>query len=426
MVLNYLKKFDEKDFFSYLIYLFPLLFLFGAGVVNSALVIISLYGAYIVFFIKKKINVLEKKLYLFFIIFFIYLFINTLINKNYYSLKNTVVFLHLIFITEVIIFLLENNRLDIQKLVRFFTSILLIVVLDTYLQYFTGKNILGYEVEPNNKIRLSSFFKNKWVVGAYLSKIFFPIFIIVYITVKKKRLNFLFYVFFILYGSIIILSGERASFLIFCTNLFLTFVFINIKKIRKILLISFVIFSSIVLLLFFFNTKMHNRYIKETVQSTMSINKNFSNNIFNNQYGAIFLAANIIWKQNFYFGGGIDNYTIQSCNKQYEKISKEVSSHSNHHKFICSTHPHNYILELLVNSGVLGLLFFLSFLSCVCFILFRIESYNFISKAFGIAFLSQFFPFMTHGSIFASWNSNFIVLSFALFYSYFYFSKKTF
>ena len=43
----------------------------------------------------------------------------------------------------------------------------------------------------------------------------------------------------------------------------------------------------------------------------------------------------------------------------------------------------------------------------------------FISKAFGIAFLSQFFPFMTHGSIFASWNSNFIVLSFALFYSYF-------
>jgi hypothetical protein len=179
MNLNYFKKFDEKDFFSYLIYLFPVLFLFGAGVVNTALVIISLYGVYIVFFIKKKLNVVEKKLYLFFIVFFIYLFINTLINKNYYSLKNTVVFLHLIFITEVIIFLLENNKFDIQKLVRFFTLILLVVVLDTYLQYFTGKNILGYEVEPNNKIRLSSFFKNKWVVGAYLSKIFFPIFIII-------------------------------------------------------------------------------------------------------------------------------------------------------------------------------------------------------------------------------------------------------
>jgi O-antigen ligase len=352
--------------------------------------------------------------------------LKVLINKNYYSLKNTVVFLHLIFITEVIIFLLENNKFDIQKLVRFFTSILLIVILDTYLQYFTGKNILGYEVEPNNKIRLSSFFRNKWVVGAYLSKIFFPIFIIIFIAVKKKRLNFLFYVFFILYGSIIFLSGERTSFLIFCTNLFLAFIFINKKKIRKILLISFVIFSSIVLLLFFFNTKMHNRYIKETAQSTLSINKNFSNNIFNSQYGAIFLAANIIWKQNFYFGGGIDNYTIQSCNKQYEKISKEVSAHSNHHKFICSTHPHNYILELLVNSGILGLLFFLSFLTCIFFILFRVESYNFISKAFGIAFLSQFFPFMTHGSIFASWNSNFIVISFALFYSYFYFKKKNF
>ena len=49
MNLNYFKKLDEKDFFSYLIYLFPLLFLLGAGVVNTALVIISLYGAFIVF-----------------------------------------------------------------------------------------------------------------------------------------------------------------------------------------------------------------------------------------------------------------------------------------------------------------------------------------------------------------------------------------
>jgi len=52
------------------------------------------------------------------------------------------------------------------------------------------------------------------------------------------------------------------------------------------------------------------------------------------------------------------------------------------------------------------------------------EAYNFISKAFGIQFLSQFFPFMTHGSIFSSWNSNFIILSFALFFSYFYYNKK--
>jgi len=424
MNLNYFKNLDEKDFFSYLIYLFPLLFLLGAGVVNTAQVLISLYGVYVVFFIKKKLNIKEKKLYLFFIILFIYLFINTLVNKNFHSLKNTVVFLHLIFFTEVIIFLLENNRFDIKKLVRFFTITLLIVVLDTYLQYFTGKNILGYEIEPNNKIRLSSFFKNKWVVGAYLSKLFFPIFIIIYITVKKIRLNFIFYVFFILYGSIIFLSGERASFLIFCVNLFLTFILLNIGKIRRIVFISFAVFFTIILLLTFFNTKMQNRYIKETVQNTLSINRDFTNNIFNSQYGAIFLAANIIWKENFYFGGGIDNYTVQSCTKQYDKISKQLSSSSNHYTVICSTHPHNYILELLVNSGIFGLLIFLSFLSCVCYILFRLEAYNFISKAFGIQFLSQFFPFMTHGSIFASWNSNFIILSFALFFSYFYYNKK--
>ena len=83
MNLNYFKNFDEKVFFSYVIYLFPLLFLFGAGVVNTAQVLISMYGVYIVFFVKKKLDIKEKKLYLFFIILFIYLFINTLVNKNF-------------------------------------------------------------------------------------------------------------------------------------------------------------------------------------------------------------------------------------------------------------------------------------------------------------------------------------------------------
>ena len=35
--------------------------------------------------------------------------------------------------------------------------------------------------------------------------------------------------------------------------------------------------------------------------------------------------------------------------------------------------------------------------------------------SFGIQFLSMFWPLTTHGSIFSSWNSSFIILNFCIF-----------
>jgi O-antigen ligase len=421
-MLNNLRRFKKEVFFEYLIYLFPFFFLLGPAVINSVKMIISFYGFFIIFFVKRDIDLKNKKIYLILIFLFFYLFINSLLHNNLNYLGNTLLPLYLIFFTEVILYLLEKNRFDINKLIIFFSVILSIVVLDTYLQYFTGKNILGYGVEPNNHIRLSSFFKNKWVVGTYFSKLFFPIFIILFLFEKsKKYFIFLSFLFF-LYALIIFLSGERTSFFIFLLNLFASIILI--KKFRKIFLIFFIIFSLIISSFILFNKKMNNRYVNETFHTTLSLDNNFKKNIFNNQYGAIFLASNIIWQENFYFGGGMHSYRIKTCGQEFKDLSKSVSVYSNHYMFICSTHPHNYILELLVDSGIIGLIFFLSFLFYVFFILTRISGYNFISTAFGIGFLSQFFPFMTHGSIFSSWNNNFIIFNFALFYSYYFFKKK--
>jgi hypothetical protein len=424
MNLNYFKNLDDKHFFSYLIYLFPLFFLLGPGIINSVKIVLSLYGFYIIFFVKKNINLKNKKIYVILLIFFFFLLINSLLHGNYYYLGNTFLPLYLIFFTESVIFLLENNRLDINKLLKFFLIILIVVLLDTYLQYFTGKNILGYQVEPNNQIRLSSFFNKKWVVGTYFAKLFFPIFIILFFSIKKYKYMILIISLFLFYGIIIFLSGERSSFLIFIFNLLLSIILI--KKYRKIFIIFSVIFILMILSLILFNKKMNNRYVKETFSSTLQINNNKEKNIFNNPYAAIFLTSNLIWHENLYFGGGMHNYRIKTCGaqSQYKDLSKKVSNYSNHYSVICSTHPHNYMLELLVDSGFFGLFIFFTFLIYVFILVFRVSGYNLISTAFGIEFLSQFFPFMTHGSIFSSWNNNFIIFNFALFYSYLYFNKK--
>ena len=66
-------------------------------------------------------------------------------------------------------------------------SVLSVVIFDTIFQYKTGYNILGYEIEPINRIRLTSFFKEEYVVGSFISKIFLPIIISIYFYFENKK-----------------------------------------------------------------------------------------------------------------------------------------------------------------------------------------------------------------------------------------------
>ena len=62
-------------------------------------------------------------------------------------------------------------------------------------------------------------------------------------------------------------------------------------------------------------------------------------------YVALYLTAFDLWKENKIFGNGIKSFW-KDCIKLYE--------HKNYR--MCSNHPHNYYLEILVESGIVGLL----------------------------------------------------------------------
>ena len=78
----------------------------------------------------------------------------------------------------------------------------------------------------------------------------------------------------------------------------------------------------------------------------------------------------------------------------------------------CSTHPHNIVLQLLAETGLIGLLFYIVMLY---FIISRIIKYwlsslnikreNFIEIACLITFVLNLFPFLPSGNIFNNWLS---------------------
>ena len=108
-------------------------------------------------------------------------------------------------------------------------------------------------------------------------------------------------------------------------------------------------------------------------------------------------------QDNSLIGVGIKNYRIK-CNNY-----KSIYPHIN-----CSTHPHNIYLELVTETGLIGLFLFLLFLFSFSKNIFKI---NFDKNEFLIntllisqlsCFIVLFWPIKTSGSFFASFNSSFI------------------
>ena len=128
--------------------------------------------------------------------------------------------------------------------------------MDSFVQIFYGKNILGYVSDPQfNGLRISSLFGDEYVLGSFLQKIF-PIYL--YLIFKKfKNHEKLFY--FNLFSlaliiSIVFRSGERSAlFLLFL--FFLMFLFVNRFMFKKILILLLISLSIIMTFTFqFFGT----------------------------------------------------------------------------------------------------------------------------------------------------------------------------
>ncbi|WP_435116928.1 hypothetical protein ACIJYF_00885 [Candidatus Pelagibacter bacterium nBUS_49] len=78
--------------------------------------------------------------------------------------------------------MIEKNR----KILTYFYYSLLIsfttLVVDGFIQYFTGKNLSGFVLEGGN--RASSFFGDELIMGSYLSRLF-PLLFALFL-IKKK------------------------------------------------------------------------------------------------------------------------------------------------------------------------------------------------------------------------------------------------
>ena len=380
----------------------------------------------ILFLIYKSNNfdfIKYKNYSILFLVFYCLIVLSSLISDHQlFSLKSSFFYVRFYLYFLVVCYLIEKYFFVFRYLFIVSVSCFIILLIDTLFQFSFKFNLLGYSANENGH-RIASLFKDEYILGTFIMRIF-PIilFCIGLFKLKKKFTYILFYSVFFASGLIIMLSGDRTPLLLFGIYLFLYFFSSNDKQNIIIVLFSFIIFFSLIL---YTSTDIKKRFLDQTIVELGLSDKNpgyfFEKKglfFFSPQHENLFKTSLNIFHDNKLIGIGPNNFRNTCENKKYKVETK------NHYN--CYNHPHNFYIQILAECGmIVFLLFCLFYLNLIKHYLSQLKK-NFNKKenidnfvnCLIVSVLVNLFPLAPTGNFFNNNLSMFNFLSIALFFSY--------
>lgn len=451
----------EKSFLfftSILIVLLPF-FLIKSATADAACILIgTLYLFFCIY--KNNFDYFKNKFFYFFIIIYFYINLN-----SFFSSESEISFLTSAPYLRILLFIISlsfffREQINLKKYFYYsFLICILILLIDSIYQIYTGHNILGY-LAGEDSTRISSFFGNKLIMGSYTAKLL-PLFIAIGFLLKFKKLN----LFILIISSILIVfSSERVALLYLLITiiayLYLTF---DLKKITYLIFIFFTLFLSLYLIF----PKNYNRIFVHTYQQLKETN-NFLGLSYRHQLH--FITAYRIFLDSKLIGHGIKTFRYLCDKPKFSVNDKIVNDHSkkspvegkfilaiegekkfarivddnnkvifesetyDHTEFFvqsgdliengqkiyisyefkngCNTHPHNIYLQFLSELGIIGFLLFSSIFIYSFYLLVATFKRSFKSKLNNLekccfftllGVFTSMFPFFPSGNYFNNW-----------------------
>ena len=404
-----------NNYFLVLLAVLPISFLLGSSVslINILIFDISIL---ILFFIKNEWLWTRNITIKIFILLYLYLIFNSLISIN----SNLGLLRNLGFIRLIIFFVGVNyffyKYANDNKIFKFWSVIIFLIVADIFIEVIFGSNILGY---GSNEARVASFFKDELIVGGFVLCFFLFLtgFYLNEISVFGKFFKLIILISLVLFFVSIILTGERSNSIKALIGLI---ILISLSYNFKSFFVIILILLTTIILTFNSNNYAKNRFTTSIVYSASTFVSSFKHGIphdnpSGNIYAKLYRSGYDVFKNYPYFGVGNKNYRLEACsNQKYNRgIHIEVSN------YVCMTHPHQIYFELLSEHGFLGTLFLLSIFS---FLLFRGLKENIVVKNFiGIGcfcyLLTIFTPIIPSGSFFSDYNISLFFINLSIMYA---------
>ena len=362
--------------------------------------IVSVSALYFLFYVfkNKEFYFFNNKPLIIFFIFCIYCILLSLFIAEdiILSFESSLFYFRIGVFSCFIWYLIDQDK----SILTYFYYVLVLcfsaLVIDGYIQYFTGYNLLGFKILG---IRVSSFFGDELIMGSYLSRLF-PLLFALFLVKKKKKFEIYFIGFlFILVDVLIFMSGERSAF--FFLNLSTLFIIILIKEYQKFRLITFIIAIICVFNLSLNSSKLNERMFKGPAQDMGLIESSKEPVIFSKVHDSLIRTAYNMFKDQPLLGHGPKMFRVVCKDKKY---ATDINS--------CMTHPHNFYIQLLAETGIVGFLFLFSALVYVFYTALRqFKSIIFRQKRpltdYQVCLLAGMlitvWPLTTNGNFFNNW-----------------------
>ena len=410
---------------NWLFIFFPLSFIAGNLLINLNLLLVIIFGS--IFLIKKNIKINYDLLILIFFLFCITLIISCIFNQI--NISKAFLYLRFLIFYFICFNLVKEKVFNLDKIFYFYAVITGIICLDLIFQYFLGYNMIGLEINKFGAIQKevpTSFFLDEKIAGSFIQNFgFYLAFIIFFKFNNNSFYNIVLKSFLISLISIsIFISFQRMPMIVWIFFLTIYGIIYYKSKLLPILL------SFAILALF-----INNFSSKEIAESYGSFYNNAkiigsrtlkSYNIMKNEklweevkadpkkaeyfergtgHSSLFAHAFYIWEDSKILGIGYKNFYNKTIEK---KLTRET------------THPHNYYLDVLVSTGLLGLIILIAyliilFIKVIYFLIINIKKIN--QKKFDVLivafinFLVFFFPLKSSGSFFTTSNSTYMMIT---------------
>ena len=429
------KLFTNNNLINLLIALFPLSLILGNLATNINIILICFLGFVIYKFDTFRID--KKKYQYLMYFFFLYLILITLISylpliaNNIYrihpnnpSSKDLYVeaifkaffFLRFLLLFFIINKLIEKSHFNIKIFFISCAFFSFIVALDIFIQISFGKNLLGNAIGGElmgeklltSLYRPTVFFGNEHIAGGYLQKFsLFFIFLVAFFKGSENKKYKYIYLSFLFFLIIILLINNRMPVLLF---VFSFFIFLFFKRKFKTIIFAVLISSLIFITTYTISERLSENYnsFYSNVKKILFVSPKlfYYGDIeevvtFGSGHIIVFNTGIQLWKKNKIFGNGIKSFRFNCAFGKNET---------------CTTHPHNYIIEILLDVGVVGFILVGSiiFLSIYDYIKIYRKKLNFNSKLVSFPFfliiVCEFFPIQSTGSFFTTNNASIIFL----------------
>ena len=301
-------------------------------------------------FRKNEFYYFNNKVVIIFFSFCIYcILLSIFIAKNtLLSFESSLFYFRIGIFACLIWCLIDQNK----KILTYFYYALVIcfvvLIVDGYIQFFTGTNIIGFS---KSGVRISSFFGDELIIGSYLSRLF-PLLFALFVLKEKKQLElYSMSILFILLSGLIYISGERAAFFLFILSYM--FMMIFLEKFVKLKIILSVLSLFLIVLLTSNFSEVKNRMLSSPANTIRK-------SIFTPEHDSLIRTAYNMFLDKPILGHGPKMFRV-ICKD--EKYAVGITP--------CMTHPHNFYVQLLAETGIIGFSFLFSAFAYVLYCAYR-------------------------------------------------------